>query len=211
MKPDNKTLEYYEKNADAFFEGTVSADMTYARDRFLARVPEKAHLPEKANLPGKAYLLDLGCGSGRDTKAFLELGYSVDAMDGSEELCRRAGAFTGIEVKCMLFQDLDVKEKYDGIWACASLLHLPRKDLAEVFRKIRDALKQGGILYTGFKYGTFEGMRNGRYFAGFTEETFRAVLDECPGFTELEHWVTADVRPGRGEEKWFNVLLEKMS
>ena len=211
MKPDNKTLEYYEKNADAFFEGTVSADMTYARDRFLARVPEKAHLPEKANLPGKAYLLDLGCGSGRDTKAFLELGYSVDAMDGSEELCRRAGAFTGIEVKCMLFQDLDVKEKYDGIWACASLLHLPRKDRAEVFRKSRDALKQGGILYTGFKYGTFEGMRNGRYFTDFTEETFRAFLDECPGFTELEHWVTADVRPGRGEEKWFNVLLEKMS
>ena len=205
MKPDNKTLEYYEKNADAFFEGTVSADMTYARDRFLARIPEKA------SLLGKAYLLDLGCGSGRDTKAFLELGYSVDAMDGSEELCRRAGAFTGIEVKCMLFQDLDVKEKYDGIWACASLLHLPRKDLAEVFRKIRDALKQGGILYTGFKYGTFEGIRNGRYFTDFTEETFRAFLDECPGFAELEHWVTADVRPGRGEEKWFNVLLEKMS
>ena len=111
-------------------------------------------------------------------------------------------------LRCM---DLDVKEKYDGIWACASLLHLPRKDLAEVFRKIRDALKQGGILYTGFKYGTFEGMRNGRYFTDFTEETFRAFLDECPGFTELEHWVTADVRPGRGEEKWFNVLLEKMS
>ena len=205
MKPVSKTLEYYEKNADDFFEGTVSADMTYARDRFLARIPEKA------SLPGKAYLLDLGCGSGRDTKAFLELGYSVDAMDGSEELCRRASAFTGIEVKCMLFQDLDVKEKYDGIWACASLLHLPRKDLAEVFRKIRDALKQGGILYTGFKYGTFEGIRNGRYFTDFTEETFRAFLDECPGFTELEHWVTADVRPGRGEEKWFNVLLEKMS
>ena len=133
MKPVSKTLEYYEKNADAFFEGTVSADMTYARDWFLARVPEKA------------CLLDLGCGSGRDTKAFLELGYSVDAMDGSEELCRRAGAFTGIEVKCILFQDLEEKEKYDGIWACASLLHLPRKDLSEVFRKVRDALRQGGV------------------------------------------------------------------
>ena len=74
---------------------------------------------------------------------------------------------------------------------------------------VRSPLKQGGILYTGFKYGTFEGMRNGRYFTDFTEETFRAFLDECPGFTELEHWVTADVRPGRGEEKWFNVLLKK--
>ena len=95
MRPDNATLEYYEQNADTFFEGTVSADMTYARERFLAK------------LPGKADLLDLGCGSGRDAKAFLELGYAVDAVDGSEELCRRASAFTGIEVKCMLFQDLD--------------------------------------------------------------------------------------------------------
>jgi SAM-dependent methyltransferase len=199
MKTEDITLEYYEKNADAFFEGTVSVDMTYARERFLAK------------LPGKAYLLDLGCGSGRDAKAFLELGYAVDAVDGSEELCRRASSFTGIEVKCMLFQDLDETEKYDGIWACASLLHLPRKELTGVFRKIKKALKQDGILYTGFKYGTFEGMRNGRYFTDFTEETFRAFLDEFPGFTELEHWVTADVRPGRGEEKWFNVLLEKMS
>lgn len=197
MRPDNATLEYYEQNADAFFAGTVSADMTYARERFLAK------------LPGKAYLLDLGCGSGRDTKAFLELGYAVDAVDGSEELCRRASAFTGIEVKCMLFQDLEEEEKYDGIWACASLLHLPRKELSEVFRKIKKALKQDGVLYTGFKYGTFEGMRNGRYFTDFKEETFRAFLEGCPGFTELEHWVTADVRPGRSEEKWFNVLLRR--
>ena len=196
MKTEDITLEYYEKNADAFFAGTVSADMTYARERFLAK------------LPGKACLLDLGCGSGRDAKAFLELGYAVDAVDGSEELCRRASAFTGIEVKCMLFQDLEEEEKYDGIWACASLLHLLRKELSEVFRKIKKALKQDGILYTGFKYGTFEGMRNGRYFTDFTEDTFRAFLEECPGFTGLEHWVTADVRPGRGEEKWFNVLLK---
>ena len=227
MRPDNATLEYYEQNADAFFAGTVSADMTYARERFLAKLPgQTTRLPapgdpasEKPDpVPGsagpdsgRAYLLDLGCGSGRDTKAFLELGYAVDAVDGSEELCRRASAFTGIEVKCMLFQDLDEAEKYDGIWACASLLHLPRKELSEVFRKIRLALKQDGILYTGFKYGTFEGMRNGRYFTDFTEETFRAFLEECPGFTELEHWVTADVRPGRGEEKWFNVLLKKLT
>ena len=227
MRPDNATLEYYEQNADAFFAGTVSADMTYARERFLAKLPgQTTRLPgpgdpasEKAGpVPGSAgpdsgrvYLLDLGCGSGRDTKAFLELGYAVDAVDGSEELCRRASAFTGIEVKCLLFQDLDEAEKYDGIWACASLLHLPRKELSEVFRKIKKALKRDGILYTGFKYGMFEGMRNGRYFTDFTEDTFRAFLEECPGFTELEHWVTADVRPGRSEEKWFNVLLKKQS
>ena len=109
----------------------------------------------------------------------------------------------------MLFQELDDFEKYDGIWACASILHVSKDALPDVLMRMYRAVKPGGIMYISFKYGTFSGMRNGRYFTDFTEETFRAFLDECPGFTELEHWVTADVRPGRGEEKWFNVLLEK--
>lgn len=195
--PGNETLNYYKDNADAFFEGTVSADMSYSRERFLKK------------LPAGARLLDLGCGSGRDTKAFLELGYSVDAVDGSEELCRRASEYTGIQVRCMLFQDLAAENAYDGIWACASLLHLPRKELAEVFCKVRDALKPGGVLYTGFKYGTFEGMRTGRYYTDFTEDTFREFMSGIEGLAELEHWITSDVRPGRDEEKWFNILLRR--
>ena len=195
----SSTIDYYNTHAKAFSDSTVNVEFTHMQDHFLDL------------LPTGALILDFGCGSGRDTRYFLDQGYRVEAIDGSVELCRIASDYTGITVKHKYFEELDEQEMYDGIWACASLLHLPRKDLAEVFRKIRDALKQGGILYTGFKYGTFEGMRNGRYFTDFTEETFRAFLDECPGFTELEHWVTADVRPGRGEEKWFNVLLEKMS
>ena len=151
MKIDT-TLQYYQENAGVFVEGTVSADMHDARTRFLRL------------LPSQAYILDFGCGSGRDTKAFLEQGCRVDAADGSAELCRMATELTGIQVKQMLFEELSTVEQYDGIWACASILHLPRKELGGILQKISDALKPGGVLYSSFKYGDFEGIRGGRYF-----------------------------------------------
>lgn len=192
-----KTLQFYEDHAETFSAGTLSADMSETRDRFLRYMPEKA------------CILDFGCGSGRDTKAFLERGYHVDATDGSGELCRNASKFTGIPVKQMLFQELSAKEQYDGIWACASILHLPKKELADVFSKIASALKHGGILYTSFKYGTFEGMRNGRYFSDFTEETLSSFMKQIPELEVFESWTTQDVRPGREEERWLNILARR--
>ncbi len=138
------TLQYYENNAQAFADGTISADMAEARQLFLRAIPEHGHI------------LDFGCGSGRDTRAFLELGYRVDACDGSSELCRIAGEVAGIRVKQMLFQELGDVEEYDGIWACASILHLPKDELKAVLERIAVALKENGVLYTSFKYGTFE-------------------------------------------------------
>lgn len=196
MKLDT-TLQYYQQNADAFVEGTVSADMHDSRMRFLKL------------LPSQAYILDFGCGSGRDTKAFLEQGYRVDAVDGSAELCRMASELTGIPVKQMLFEGLSAVEQYDGIWACASILHLPRKELMGVLKKISDALKIGGILYMSFKYGDFEGIRSGRYFIDFTEGSFGELMEGIPSLRTVETWITNDVRPGRGDERWLNILLEK--
>ena len=193
----NTTLQYYQHNADAFVEGTVSADMHDARTRFLKL------------LPSQAYILDFGCGSGRDTKAFLERGYRVDAIDGSAELCRIASELTGISVKQMLFEDLSAAEQYDGIWACASILHLPRRELVDVLQKISDALKAEGVLYTSFKYGDFEGIRSGRYFIDFTEGSFGELMEGIPSLRTVETWITKDVRPGRGDERWLNILLEK--
>lgn len=194
---DARTLEYYNQNTDTFFQGTVEADMEYARTRFL-------HFLEP-----KACILDFGCGSGRDTKAFLDLGYSVEATDGSEELCVRASEYTGIPVKKLFFQDLDAKEQYDGIWACASILHLPKQELYDVFLKMIRALKESGILYTSFKYGTFEGYRKERYFTDFTEQTLTEFLKPIKELTLLEHWISKDVRPERKEEKWLNIILQK--
>ena len=152
----DKTLNYYNENAQSFASGTVSVEFTEMQDRFLEKLD-----------PG-AYILDFGCGAGRDTKYFLSQGYRVDAIDGSEQLCQIASDHTGIKVRQMLFQELEANEKYDGIWACASILHLPKKELKEVLKKMLTALKNDGWIYTSFKYGEYEGNRNGRYFTDFT-------------------------------------------
>ncbi|MCQ2511291.1 MAG: methyltransferase domain-containing protein [Lachnospiraceae bacterium] len=193
----NQTIDYYNKNAADFIETTRHADMHEAQDRFLAL------------LPAGASVLDFGCGSGRDTKYFLDKGFTVTATDGSEELCRAASIFTGIEVKCMLFQDLDESNGYDGIWACSSILHLKKTELLPVIRKMNTALKKNGVIYTSFKYGEFEGERGGRYFTDFTEAAFRKFLAGIPGLVIEKCWITGDVRPGRDTEKWLNVLIRK--
>ena len=197
MTDIDKTLKYYNENAQSFASGTVSVKFTEVQDKFL----------EKLN--PDAYILDFGCGAGRDTKYFLSRGYRVDAVDGSEQLCRVASKYTGIKVRQMLFQELDEKEKYDGIWACASILHLPKKQLREVLENMYAALKSEGWIYTSFKYGEFTGERNGRYFTDFTTDTFKDFIHDMHGLKIEEQWITGDVRPGRGEEKWLNLLLQK--
>ena len=153
--------------------------------------------------------MDYGCGSGRDTKYFLEQGYKVTAIDGSQELCKLASEYTGIPVKHMLFRDLDKKEAYDGIWACSSILHVPVNELQDIIKKMANALRAHGIIYTSFKYGTFEGERNGRYFTDMTEETFAKLIQDMDELEIEEQWITSDIRPGRGEEKWLNLILRK--
>ena len=193
----NSTLEYYDHNAEQFFKTTAEVDFTGTQDRFL-----------RCLAPGSR-ILDLGCGSGRDTRYFLKKGYQVDATDGSAEICRLASEHTGIPVRQMLFNELDAEEEYDGIWACASILHLPEEELRDVMHRIGTALKEDGILYTSFKYGDFAGERNGRYFRDFTEESFREFLTDFHEFRMTDQWITSDVRPNRGEERWLNVLLRR--
>ena len=198
MSQMQETLKYYGQNADIFVTGTFEVDMAETRSRFAACLPDQA------------YVLDFGCGSGRDTKAFMDLGFRMDATDGSEEMCVRATEYTGIQVKRMLFQELDACEKYDGIWACASILHLPKAELAEVITKIEAALKTGGVLYTSFKYGNFEGMKNGRYFTYFTEETLNEFWGNAFSLQIFDKWITQDVRPDRKDEKWINLLARRV-
>lgn len=193
----NNTLDYYDSHADEFYKSTVNVEFATMQERFLAKLQKGS------------YILDFGCGSGRDTKYFLEQGYQVDAVDGSKELCRLASEYIGTEVRNMFFQELSEVDKYDGIWACSSILHLPVDELTEVMRKMAVALKEDGIIYTSFKYGTFAGERNGRFFTDMTEETFADFLCGVDGLEVEEQWTTSDVRPGRGEEKWLNLILRK--
>ena len=192
-----KTIEYYNENVDKFVNDTQDVVFCATQDLFLSYLNEGDSI------------LDFGCGSGRDTKYFLSKGYKVDATDGSEEICKVASDYTGINVKCLLFNELDEIDKYDGIWACASILHLDRDDLIDVFHRIARALKDNGILYTSFKYSEFEGMRNGRYFTDFTIESFNEFQTNIPEFIIEKKWITRDVRAGREDEKWLNLIMRK--
>lgn len=195
MEPN--TLNYYNINAENFYHNTVSAKFTDTHKFFLLKLRKGA------------YILDFGCGSGRDTKVFLDQGYRVEAIDGSAELCRLATRYIGIPVRHMLFQELSAVGKYDGIWACSSILHLPLDELSGVMRKMSGALKPNGIIYTSFKYGTFSGERNGRYFTDMTESTFADFIRNITDLVTEEQWISSDVRPGRGEEQWLNIILRK--
>ena len=193
----NTTLGYYDSHADQFYQSTVKVEFSAMQELFLGKLRKGS------------YILDFGCGSGRDTKFFLEQGYRVDAIDGSKELCKLASRYTEIEVKNMIFQELSEVGRYDGIWACSSILHLPIGELTEVMRKMVTALKENGIIYTSFKYGTFAGERNGRFFTDMTEETFAEFLKGINALDLEEQWITSDVRLERGEEKWLNLILRK--
>lgn len=194
-----QTLSYYNQNAAQFSDSTQSLDFASVQDKFLSFLQPHAHI------------LDFGCGPGRDTKYFLDHGFRTDAIDGSEEFCRIASEYTGISVKQMLFKELNASEEYDGIWACSSILHSTYDDLKDILKKLARALKKEGILYASFKYGDFEGMRNGRYFIDMTEDKLRRILQETDVFQIKEKWISSDVRPGRDDEKWMNMILVKTS
>ena len=191
------TIDYYDKNATEYSESTIGVDFSATQERFLRYIPLHAKI------------LDFGCGSGRDAKYFLDKGYDVDAIDGSKEFCRLASVYTGITVKQMIFQELASVNEYDGIWACASILHLQKDDLILVLHKMATALKNTGVIYASFKYGTFFGERQGRYFTDFNEERLTEILALVPELQCREFWISSDVRPDRSDEKWLNVILSR--
>lgn len=193
----DKTINYYDINAKEFVEGTLNVDFKATQDKFINK------------LPAKGYILDFGCGSGRDTKYFLAKDFNVEAIDGSIELCKIASEYTNIKVRHMYFNELSIVNKYDGIWACSSILHLSLDDLVDVFKRMSKALKDEGIIYTSFKYGDFSGERNGRYFTDMTEDSFAKLIANVENLKVEEQWITADVRPQRGNEKWLNLILRK--
>ena len=159
-----KTLTYYNEKTDAFVFGTQAVDFHDTQDLFLSFLQQGSSI------------LDFGCGSGRDTRYFLEKGYHVVATDGSEELCKVASAYTGVQVRKLLFQELQDENCYDGSWACSSILHAGRTEQPDIFRRMILALKKQGYIYTSFKYGAFEGFRGERYFTDFDEAAFRDFI-----------------------------------
>ena len=193
---NSSSTDYYEEHAQVFFEDTVALDLSPLYARFLNRLPAGGHI------------LDAGCGSGRDTRVFLDRGYAVTAVDASPALARLASTHYGIPVQVMRFQEIDWRARFDGIWACASLLHVPMMALPDVLRRLAVALKPQGVLYASFKYGQGEREHNARRFTDLDEAGLVALLQAAPYFTVLDTWTTADRRPGRAAEIWLNTLLK---
>ncbi len=191
----NQTVAYYNANAKEFCSTTVDADMSECRNRFTAYLPIGARI------------LDAGCGSGRDSKAFMEQGYLVTAMDASPAICLEAENLLHQPVLCMGFEELSFENKFDGIWACASLLHVSREDMSDALARLKRALKSSGILYASFKYGRGERLSNGRLFYELDEESAQMLFVDA-GFDICELFTTEDVMEDRLGEKWINVIAK---
>lgn len=194
---EKMTMEYYNGNATRFYQDTIHVEFSEIQKNFTQYLLQGARI------------LDFGCGSGRDSKAFLDQGYQVDSLDGSEEMCKLAEKLTGQSVRQMRFQDFEETSYYDGIWACASLLHLEPEELKEVLLHLYNALKMDGYLYASFKYGEFTGIRNGRYFTDMTQESLMEIVQSAGGFETVDIQISTDARPGRDDEKWINIILRK--
>ena len=192
------TLDYYNKNSEEYFNSTLNVDMTNTYKEFLKLVPEG----------GK--ILDLGCGSGRDSINFMKLGYEVTAVDGSKELAKKASALLGKEVIASTFEELELKEKFHGIWACASLLHIKREDLKIVLNNLYNNLEDNGVFYMSFKYGEKEYVDDkNRYFNCFTDESIISFINENTKFNILDLYITEDKLGRVNEVKWLNVICKR--
>lgn len=191
------SIDYYNKYAVKFFEDTVDQDMSPVMEEFLKLLDEGATI------------LDMGCGSGRDSLYLYELGYDVTPLDASAEMCRLAEVHTGLDVLQMRYEDMEFDDVFDGIWACGALVHIPKDELPAVLKKTAAALKERGVLYLSVRQGNFEGFRGERYFSDYTESELEGLLEETGRFWIEKVWVTADVRSNHPDTRWVNVLARK--
>lgn len=189
------SVEFYERNACNFIADTADVDMSALYKRFCKY------------LPVRASVLDAGCGSGRDALAFSRMGHDVVGFDASARMVAAASKLASVPVYKMTFQDMEFDRQFDGIWACASLLHVPRTQLLDVVRSLAEFLTPTGVLYASFKYGTQEREKGGRYFNDMDEAHLDHLASRVQSLRVLESWTTADQRPNRGTEKWLNVIF----
>jgi SAM-dependent methyltransferase len=192
------TLKFYDENAEHYCQSTVNLDLNKVYETFLKEIPFRGHI------------LDAGCGSGRDTRAFLDRGYRVTAIEASPALAGFAKAFTKHPCEILLFQDMSFHAEFDGIWACASLLHIPKREISDLIPRFIDALKAAGIFYLSLKEGEGERVASdGRFFSDYTADSFREILAAFPLLQEIAFWKTEEVRSQTHRQPWLNFLLQK--
>lgn len=200
MKEEYNNLEYYNNNAKIYFEQTKEAKFEENYKRFLE------------NIEKNSYILDFGCGSGRDSKYFIEHGYQVKAIDGSIEMCKIASAYIKQEVECMLFEDLKDIDTYDAIWACSSILHVEKEKLPTILMKMINALKPNGIIYTSFKKGSGYEIKDGKYYNYITKEELEEMISKSNLKVKIIDYfetLPSTKRPDSEGLIWSNYVMKK--
>jgi len=194
----NNTISYYNDNAKEYFKNTINGNMQLSYDKFLKGIPKEG------------YILDFGCGSGRDSIYFIENGYKIKAIDGSLELCLIAEKILNHKVEHMYFSDLNDKDVYDGIWCCASILHLNKNEFIEILKKMIDSLKIEGIMYISFKNGIGEEVIDGRYFKYYTIDQFIDIINSFSCLKILDIYITTSTTNINEKRNWNNFILKKV-
>lgn len=193
----NRTIDYYNNNAEQYYQTTITADLDSARKKFASY------------LPAGASVIDIGCGSGRDVLAFNDMGFNAVGLDASDELVELARERLGINVVVASMSSWRSYKSYDGIWCCASLMHLDDAECKQFFANLDCNLKSRGVLYISVKSGISTGIDEvGRYMRNFTEEEIREMVDIVPGLLIKELWYTEDSLQ-RNDFRWMNVIAER--
>lgn len=194
------TLDYYQTYAKDFFSQTINVDMQNVYHPFLENLPK-----------GKQAILDVGCGSGRDSVFFANQGFEVVAIDGSQNVIGLAKQTdTRIDWQCLRFHEIakqSWQNQFTGIWACASLLHVPFDDLTKLLNDLILCIKSDGILYASFKYGDSEREKDGRFFCDINEQRWQLIEEQLDSAKALKLWQTVDNRMDK-RDIWWNVLLK---
>jgi 2-polyprenyl-3-methyl-5-hydroxy-6-metoxy-1,4-benzoquinol methylase len=194
--PNAGTLAYYDQHANEFIERTAGLSMAHLYEPFLALVPAGGRI------------LDAGCGSGRDAAEFARRGFSVTAFDGSAQMARLASERSGLHVLHLTFEKIAWRAEFDGVWACASLLHVPSEQVSDALDRLVRSLRPGGVLFVSVKAGNFEGQREGRWFSDRSPSALHDLLADTADLEVIRIWEADDVRPGLAS-KWVNSLAAR--
>lgn len=192
----NSTIDYYNSQARDYFDSTSEIDLTELYEVFLQYIPEGGRI------------IDLGCGSGRDVKWFIENGYRASGIDASSELIQIARERWGIPVEVGLIEEWVTEETFDGIWCCGSLMHLDFEEVKQFFAKLKNVMKKNGVLFMSVKSGIKTGEDEiGRFFENYTEKDIKALVEYAGDLKIQTMWYTED-RLAREDFRWLNAIIK---
>ncbi|MBI6818436.1 class I SAM-dependent methyltransferase [Pseudomonas syringae] len=194
---DHGTIEFYNKNSERYDQSTFNLKL------------ETPWLEFTSRLRPNARILDVGCGSGRDMRHFIDLGYYVEGLEPSREMAKLARSRTGAIIHEISAEQIDFNNQFDGVWACASLLHIDRSSMEHTFNSIMETLKQSGVFYFSLKPGggTIR-KEDGRLFANYTKSEIEELVSARPDINSFVSWESLDALHSRNTT-WLNFIVTK--